>query len=79
MTAISIAILLAFPIHGLATIVWEITAGDPDYYMSDAIIVRNSPDENFDVTAENPADFEWQDPIGGQVRFLRRPITITTT
>lgn len=70
LTAISIAILLVTWENAAAGVTWEITDGNPDYYMSDAIVVRNSPDVTFTVTLENPPGLEWQDPIAGQTNWV---------
>ncbi len=53
---------------------WEISDGNPDYYMSDAIVVRNTPNitapsDSF-FTVLNPAGLEWEDPIAGQMNWV---------
>lgn len=67
--ALSIAMLLVTTGDVSASVTWEITDGDP-YYMSDAIIVRNSSASAFTATVFNPAGLEWQDPIAGQTNWV---------
>lgn len=67
---IAIAILLLTAQPAWAPVQWEITDGNPDYYMSDAIVVRNTSYAEFDLTAENPVGLEWQDPIVGQKNWV---------
>lgn len=57
--------LLLIPGNVLATMIWEVTDGDP-YYMSDAIVVCNSPSSAVSLNVTNPVGLEWQDPIAGQ-------------
>ncbi len=65
-----IAMLVMTAQNASATVVWEIPDGDPDYWMSDAIVVRNTPAATFTVTVENPVGLEWQDPIAGQTNWV---------
>jgi len=69
---ISIAMLLVTAQNAWAPVTWTITDGDPDYYMSDAIVMRNTAGSyaGFNPTAMYPADFEWQDPIVGQLNYV---------
>jgi hypothetical protein len=67
--ALTIATLLVTGGQAAAAVVWEITDGAP-YYISDAIVVRNSSAVTFTVTVENPTGLEWQDPIAGQTNYV---------
>jgi hypothetical protein len=68
----AITMLLVTAQNAWAPVTWTITDGDPDYYMSDAIVMRNTAGvyAGFNPTVMYPADFEWQDPIAGQINYV---------
>ena len=68
--SLSIAMLLVTAQKAWAPVTWEISDGDPDYYMSDAIVAVNSAGFWFSMHVENPVGLEWQDPIAGQLNYV---------
>jgi len=66
----AIAMLLVTAQNARAPVTWEISDGDPDYYMSDAIVAVNSAGFWFSMHVPNPVGLEWQDPIVGQINYV---------
>jgi hypothetical protein len=67
---LSLGLLLMTAGDAWAPVTWIITDGDPDYYMSDAIVAVNSAGVWFSVHVPNPVGLEWQDPIAGQINYV---------
>lgn len=61
---------MGWPQRAAASVLWSIPDGNPDYWMSDAIVVRNTPTGGFDYNAMNPPELVWQDPIAGQLNWV---------
>ena len=68
--ALSLGLLLMTAGDAWAPVTWEISDGDPDYYMSDAIVAVNSAGSWFSTYVPDPVGLEWQDPIAGQINYV---------
>ena len=68
--AVILGAMLLLPGISQASVIWEISDGNPNYYMSDAIVVRHTGEMFFDAREPNPAGLVWQDPIAGQTNYV---------
>jgi hypothetical protein len=68
--ALSLGLLLMTAGNAWAPVTWHISDGDPDYYMSEAIVAVNSAGFWFSMHVPNPVGLEWQDPIAGQINYV---------